>query len=171
MVGRADGERRLTGTSATAQYRHSAKALMTSGDAVLLVKEYHSDGTPFWTLPGGGVRPDESLTEGLRRELREELDCHNVVIGEQTGRVWYAHRSRVGAVSLSSFSSVKRSRNRRRRNSRASPQFGGCGLRHFHPRRYTTSASRISGSVSLAVRPPPTGNYRVTHRISHLLTP
>ena len=82
------------------QYRHSAKALLTSGDAVLLVKEYHTDGTPFWTLPGGGVRPDESLTEGLRRELREELDCHNVVIGEQTSRVWYAHRSRVGAVSL-----------------------------------------------------------------------
>ena len=100
MVGRADGEKRLTGTSATAQYRHSAKALMTSGDAVLLVKEYHSDGTPFWTLPGGGVRPDESLAEGLHRELQEELDCHDVVIGEQAGHVWYAHRSRAGTISL-----------------------------------------------------------------------
>ena len=93
------GQRRVT-ESTTAQYRHGAKALITSDDAVLLVKEYHEDGTPFWTLPGGGVRPDESLTDGLYRELQEELDCNKLVIGDQIARIWYAHHSGSGVASL-----------------------------------------------------------------------
>jgi 8-oxo-dGTP diphosphatase len=100
MVGLADGRGEATDVSMAAQYRHGAKALITTDDAVLLVKEYHSDGTPFWTFPGGGVRPEESLTDALYRELEEELNCHEVVIGDQTGHVCYAHHSCSGIVSL-----------------------------------------------------------------------
>jgi len=37
------------------QYRRGVKALIERDGAVLLVQERHDDGTPFWTLPGGGV--------------------------------------------------------------------------------------------------------------------
>lgn len=40
---------------------------------VLLIKEHRSDGTTFWTLPGGGVHINESFIDGLKREFREEL--------------------------------------------------------------------------------------------------
>jgi len=85
--------------SPVARYRHGAKALITSDAAVLLVKEHHADGTPFWTLPGGGVAPGETLAEGLHRELQEELGCQNVVVGAQSGDLWYAHHSTAGLVS------------------------------------------------------------------------
>ncbi|RQG96071.1 NUDIX hydrolase [Natrarchaeobius chitinivorans] len=74
------------------QIRAGAKARITTADCVLLVQERHADGSPFWTLPGGGVMPDESLTQGLRRELREELDCP-ITIGTPRETVWYAHAS------------------------------------------------------------------------------
>jgi 8-oxo-dGTP diphosphatase len=92
-------ERRATGAGGTPRYRRGAKARITTDEAILLVKERHADGTPFWTLPGGGVAPSESLAEGLRRELREELGCHRLVIGDQAGRCWYAHRSEPLAVT------------------------------------------------------------------------
>jgi len=72
--------------------RRAVKALITTGDRLLLVKETHEDGTPFWTLPGGGVRPDESDTEALERELAEELRCGIEVTGKESS-VWYAHSS------------------------------------------------------------------------------
>ena len=93
------GARRRACTSPVARYRRGAKALITSGAAVLLVKEHHADGTPFWTLPGGGVAPGETLVEGLHRELGEELGCRNAVIGAPSGELWYAHHSMPGLVS------------------------------------------------------------------------
>jgi 8-oxo-dGTP diphosphatase len=70
--------------------RRGAKAVVSSSSRVLLVRERHSDGRPFWTLPGGGVRSEESLVEGLRRELIEELCC-DPVVGRPTSAFWYAH--------------------------------------------------------------------------------
>lgn len=72
--------------------RRAAKALITAGDRLLLVKETHDDGSPFWTLPGGGVGPRESDTEALKREIAEELRCH-VEVTEQETSLWYAHSS------------------------------------------------------------------------------
>ena len=72
--------------------RSGVKAFVSTGECVLLVQERHSDGEVFWTLPGGGLEPDETDVEGLRRELREELDC-DVLVGDERATVWYAHRS------------------------------------------------------------------------------
>ena len=72
--------------------RHGAKALVTSGRRVLLVRERHADGSPFWTLPGGGVETHETPREGLGRELFEELRC-GAHVGKPVTAFWYAHRS------------------------------------------------------------------------------
>jgi 8-oxo-dGTP diphosphatase len=72
--------------------RRAVKALITAGDRLLLVEETHDDGTPFWTLPGGGVRPHESDRQALERELAEELRCGIEVRGRESS-VWYAHSS------------------------------------------------------------------------------
>lgn len=51
--------------------RCSAAALLTDVDSrILLVKPSYRSG---WLLPGGVVESDESPTEALRREVREEL--------------------------------------------------------------------------------------------------
>lgn len=50
-------------------YRMSAKAMICSGEYILLVKE-DSD---TWDLPGGGVEHFEQLQEALLRELNEEI--------------------------------------------------------------------------------------------------
>ena len=84
-------------SSATAS-RQSAKALLLADGDVLLVEERHSDGTPFWTLPGGGVESDETPTEGLARELREELDC-SVSVDSELASLYYAHTGPEHTVS------------------------------------------------------------------------
>lgn len=78
--------------------REGVKVLCRRDGAILLVKEEHADGTPFWTLPGGGVDADESLQEALRRELREELQCA-VTAGERIGRMWYRHSTQPATVT------------------------------------------------------------------------
>lgn len=81
------------------QVRRGAKALITTAERALLVKEAHSDGTQFWTLPGGGVETGESMADALERELAEELCCR-VAIEEQTATFWYAHSSCTRTASL-----------------------------------------------------------------------
>ena len=44
--------------------------LMVRDNQVLLVKPSYKNG---WTLPGGGVKPDETLAEAARREAAEEV--------------------------------------------------------------------------------------------------
>ncbi|WP_436901734.1 NUDIX hydrolase [Halovenus halobia] len=80
------------------RYRVSAKALLTTDERILIVNERHGDGQWFWTLPGGGVRPDETPPTALVRELREELQC-SAQIRSQLRTLWYAHVSAGRAVS------------------------------------------------------------------------
>lgn len=87
------------GVRPAATVRRGAKALITTGEQVLLVEERHDDGTTFWTLPGGGVEPGESGVEALRRELAEELSCR-AAVGDPVDRTVYAHRSDDLTVSL-----------------------------------------------------------------------
>lgn len=46
-------------------------ALVTRGDKILLVR-LRCEGREFYSLPGGGVEPDETPGEAALRELKEE---------------------------------------------------------------------------------------------------
>jgi 8-oxo-dGTP pyrophosphatase MutT (NUDIX family) len=52
--------------------RHGTRSrvLVTSGSYVLVVKSWYGGGR--WSLPGGGLRPNEDPAAGALRELREE---------------------------------------------------------------------------------------------------
>jgi 8-oxo-dGTP pyrophosphatase MutT (NUDIX family) len=89
----------VDGGSGEFTVRQGAKALVRTDSSVLLVRERHSDGTPFWTLPGGGVEPTECPETGLRRELREELGCR-VSVGKPSAWFPYRHRGRADVVSV-----------------------------------------------------------------------
>jgi 8-oxo-dGTP pyrophosphatase MutT (NUDIX family) len=52
--------------------RNSAKAIIVAGGHLLAIKQYDAEGD-WYTLPGGGQHPGETLVEALRRECREEL--------------------------------------------------------------------------------------------------
>jgi len=96
----AGGRRRPVGSDADLDagpvdrtHRLGAKALVVDGDRVLLIEERRDDGSTFWTLPGGGVEPGESLRRCLRREVSEELQC-GCRVGPLVTSCSYRHTSR-----------------------------------------------------------------------------
>lgn len=54
---------------------------MIADDAVLLVRFVFPSGIEAWALPGGGLEDGEVPTDGLRRELHEELGLDGFEIG------------------------------------------------------------------------------------------
>jgi 8-oxo-dGTP diphosphatase len=48
-------------------------AAIIQNGSVLMVHHQH-DGRSYWTLPGGGVEPNETLEEAVIREVREETN-------------------------------------------------------------------------------------------------
>jgi ADP-ribose pyrophosphatase YjhB (NUDIX family) len=71
--------------------RKATRAIVIKGEKILLLytKRYHD-----YSLPGGGVDDDESITDGLIRELKEETGAHNVKNIQAFGlyeeyRPWY----------------------------------------------------------------------------------
>lgn len=89
----------FTDQSTQSHVRYGAKALISTSTRILLTKEKHVDSSLFWTLPGGGVDQDESLVDGLRRELFEELQCRSF-IDEPVTTIWYAHSSCQNTFSI-----------------------------------------------------------------------
>jgi 8-oxo-dGTP diphosphatase len=66
--------------------REAVRALVVdAADRVLLVRFEFPTATR-WALPGGGLEPDESHLDALRRELAEEVGLVDVEIGPQ---VWH----------------------------------------------------------------------------------
>ena len=63
--------------------RHAVRAiLLTRAREVLLLRIRSSDcQEPFWIAPGGGLEPGETVAEGLRRGLREELGLDAFSVG------------------------------------------------------------------------------------------
>lgn len=79
--------------------RRGAKALATAGDRVLLIEERRPDGSTFWTLPGGGLEPGESLRACLQREIAEELQAR-CDVGAPVTACRYRHTRTPRTVSV-----------------------------------------------------------------------
>lgn len=67
--------------SASLNIRAAVRALVLDEDDHLLLVRFEFPTATVWTLPGGGLDPGETDTDGLRRELREELGLVDVAIG------------------------------------------------------------------------------------------
>jgi ADP-ribose pyrophosphatase YjhB (NUDIX family) len=65
--------------------REAARALLIDGNDRLLLVRFQFPEVSLWALPGGGLLPGESVGDGLRRELAEELGLEHVEIGDH---VW-----------------------------------------------------------------------------------
>jgi 8-oxo-dGTP diphosphatase len=52
--------------------RNSAKAIIIAAGQLLAIRRTDAEGD-WYTLPGGGQHPGETLVDALRRECREEL--------------------------------------------------------------------------------------------------
>jgi len=61
-----------------AEPRIRVSALLHWRDRILLCR-HEKPGREYWLLPGGGVNSGESLVDGLRRELSEEVGINDVV--------------------------------------------------------------------------------------------
>lgn len=49
-------------------------AVIFKDDKVLLVKRSHQPAKGYWAIPGGKIKPGETMQQALVRELREETD-------------------------------------------------------------------------------------------------
>jgi 8-oxo-dGTP pyrophosphatase MutT (NUDIX family) len=72
--------------------RRAVRALvLTPQREVLLMRIHAPEGSEsFWITPGGGMEPDETPEQALRRELAEELGLADFEIGPP---VWRRHHT------------------------------------------------------------------------------
>lgn len=63
--------------------RQAVRAILLTPQNEILLLRIHAPGESehFWITPGGGLEPGETVEEGLRRELREELGLEHFEIG------------------------------------------------------------------------------------------
>jgi 8-oxo-dGTP diphosphatase len=61
--------------------RAAARAVLLDDHDHLLLVRFEFPSATVWTLPGGGLDAGETDTDGLRRELHEELGLVDVTIG------------------------------------------------------------------------------------------
>lgn len=74
-------------------YRVSTKAFVVNAETKLLLIQEH-DGR--WELPGGGLDYNESMHDGLRREIQEELGVRVHSISKTPLYVWTQEREKEG---------------------------------------------------------------------------
>jgi 8-oxo-dGTP pyrophosphatase MutT (NUDIX family) len=67
----------------TTPIRECVRALILSPDNGVLLVHLVVPDLDLWIAPGGGIRPDESHEEALRRELHEEVGRADLPIGPQ----------------------------------------------------------------------------------------
>ncbi|MDX2382076.1 MAG: NUDIX domain-containing protein [Acidimicrobiia bacterium] len=61
--------------------RDSARALLLTPRAEVLMVRFEFPGRTVWALPGGGLEPGESHEQALHRELAEEVGLTGVEVG------------------------------------------------------------------------------------------
>lgn len=71
--------------------------VVLDGDRVLLVKRAWPPRQGEWSLPGGQLELGESLTDGCRREVREETGI-DVTVGPLVEVFDRVHRDEVGGI-------------------------------------------------------------------------
>ena len=69
-------------------YRTSVKAIIRHADGRILMAKESSD---EWQLPGGGLEHGETIEQGLRREIHEELDVEVASFDPRPRFVWTLH--------------------------------------------------------------------------------
>jgi 8-oxo-dGTP pyrophosphatase MutT (NUDIX family) len=72
--------------------RQAVRALLlTAANEILLMRiRAPQSGELFWIAPGGGLIPGETIEQGLRREMQEELGLADFSIGPV---VWLRHHT------------------------------------------------------------------------------
>jgi len=76
-------------------FRVTARCLLLRDGHILVQLSKHGD---FYRLPGGRVRPEETILQGLQRELREELGLEKIGEPELVYIVESFYRRRSGIV-------------------------------------------------------------------------
>ncbi|HEY5008062.1 MAG TPA: NUDIX domain-containing protein [Caulobacteraceae bacterium] len=73
-------------------HRQAVRALILTADHEVLLCRIHTPvgGPSFWIAPGGGLEPGETVDEGLRRELLEELGLTEFEAGPV---IWRRHHT------------------------------------------------------------------------------
>ncbi len=61
--------------------RQAARAILLDPDDHILLVRFEFPGATVWALPGGGLDEGESVADGLRRELHEELGLTGFELG------------------------------------------------------------------------------------------
>ena len=71
--------------------RIGVRGIIYKNGKILAVRHKDQNGNPkdFWAIPGGGLDPGESLEDGLRREMEEELG-----IKAEVGRLLFVQQFR-----------------------------------------------------------------------------
>ena len=81
-------------------YRVSVKAIIKDSDGrVLLLQE--ADGQ--WDLPGGGLEHNESVQDGLAREVLEETGYRVTSVSEQPVAFWTINRPEFSVLQWFAF--------------------------------------------------------------------